>query len=382
MSSRPCACEGSNENCRYCFGSGSLPDSRSSIAPVRISTRRNTKVLTKTSEADKLHGHWPGLILDDSRRRVVPPEAITTKAPNWNRVLQQDSGDRQIRAARNPINGPTADLSSPRRVGPPKKSPKIVAQKQGLSRQLAVCEYCNMAVHPSHLRQHRYEAHGLGMRPVKPSRGPTQAPTEGFGPDRAKKPVYVLCPVCQWRLRETDVREHFEEVHAPRHSSKRGVPPKACEREATSAKQQAGASPSIQVKPGSNLVPCPKCPSSVRKDHLERHFRRVHAPGSNLPEDRASPALKFPSKATFVRGRQPKLTKKTTAGGNSRYRALSIGSGNSGPGHDDSDQRVAPVDNYWEDRRLDGSRDYSQIREDGRFGSHPSYDSCDDESAP
>jgi hypothetical protein len=37
---------------------------------------------------------------------------------------------------------------------------------------------------------------------------------------------------------------------------------------------------------------------------------------------------------------------------------------------------------YWEDRRLDGSRGYWRYREEGRFGSHPSFDSCDDESAP
>jgi hypothetical protein len=43
-----------------------------------------------------------------------------------------------------------------------------------------------------------------------------------------------------------------------------------------------------------------------------------------------------------------------------------------------SDQRRE----YRENRRLDGSRDYWQLREEGRFGSHPSFDSCDDESTP
>jgi hypothetical protein len=61
---------------------------------------------------------------------------------------------------------------------------------------------------------------------------------------------------------------------------------------------------------------------------------------------------------------------------------LATGSGYSGPLRNDEDDRVNAIDKHWEERRLDGSRDYWQIREEGRFGSHPSYDACDDESAP
>lgn len=63
--------------------------------------------------------------------------------------------------------------------------------------------------------------------------------------------------------------------------------------------------------------------------------------------------------------------------------SLAAGQGFNGPSENyadrDGDQ---PVQNYWFERRLDGSRDYSQFREGGRFGSHPAYDECDDESAP
>ena len=48
----------------------------------------------------------------------------------------------------------------------------------------------------------------------------------------------------------------------------------------------------------------------------------------------------------------------------------------------DCNERPNELDNHRIERRLDGSRDYWQIREEGRFGSHPSFDSCDDESAP
>jgi hypothetical protein len=61
---------------------------------------------------------------------------------------------------------------------------------------------------------------------------------------------------------------------------------------------------------------------------------------------------------------------------------LAAGKGYSGPAPNVDGDELALIDNYWEERRLDGSRDYWQIREEGRFGSHPSFDACDDESAP
>ena len=63
-------------------------------------------------------------------------------------------------------------------------------------------------------------------------------------------------------------------------------------------------------------------------------------------------------------------------------RRLASGIGQADPLSDDRDENVNEIDNYWEARRLDGSRDYGQIREDAQFGSHPSYDGCDVESSP
>ncbi len=37
---------------------------------------------------------------------------------------------------------------------------------------------------------------------------------------------------------------------------------------------------------------------------------------------------------------------------------------------------------YYETRRLDGARDFWSIRDHGQFGSHPTFDACDDESNP
>jgi len=126
----------------------------------------------------------------------------------------------------------------------------------------------------------------------------------------------------------------------------------------------------MRVPIGRNLVQCPRCPSPVRADRLDRHLRHVHKAARNGAQLPAAP----------VRAR--KLSKRVSPGGPQRYKALAIGSGVGGPAGDDNDERSHELDNYWEERRLDGSRDYWQIREEGRFGSHPSFDSCDDESAP
>jgi hypothetical protein len=53
--------------------------------------------------------------------------------------------------------------------------------------------------------------------------------------------------------------------------------------------------------------------------------------------------------------------------------------------HPEHSGRVSPlgeVRNYRAERGLDGSRDFWQFRETGRFGSHSVYDDCGGESAP
>jgi len=48
-------------------------------------------------------------------------------------------------------------------------------------------------------------------------------------------------------------------------------------------------------------------------------------------------------------------------------RGLTTGTGLNDPVKDDVDEGLSGIDNYWEERRLDGSRDYWQIRENGHF---------------
>jgi hypothetical protein len=280
------------------------------------------------------------------RRRTAPQKPVVVRAPMVTRSVVARSKRNQA--------------PSPKHSVPVKKNPTPFATNQISEQTLTLCEFCNAAVKPSRIESHKYRVHGIGKRPPVSERLSTQdIPNNEPAPSQAKRQTFSLCPICHWRLRSEDIRSHVEKVHsAPRPSF---VP----------WRQRSKM-----------LVPCPECSSSVRSNRLQNHLQRIHGSNAAISQGGGSSVINFSQKAPSRRERRPKLTKKVASGGNVRYRALSTGSGHSGPSHDDNDERVASVDNYWEERCLDGSRDYWQIREEGRFGSHPSYDACDDESAP
>lgn len=144
-------------------------------------------------------------------------------------------------------------------------------------------------------------------------------------------------------------------------------------RPAIPAPRVEAKAPLLLSPSGNPLVQCKDCPSKnnkVRVDHIEKHMRDVHGVGRTGPKPRSIPT---PAR---------KLSKRVVPGEAARNKALNMGSGVNGSAVDDGDERVGELDNYSEERRLDGARDFWQIREEGRFGSHPSFDSCDDESAP
>ena len=64
-----------------------------------------------------------------------------------------------------------------------------------------------------------------------------------------------------------------------------------------------------------------------------------------------------------------------------RAQALAMGRGLAGPADANADTGANLV-NYWTERRLDGARDFWQIRDHGEFGSYSSHDDFGDESAP
>jgi hypothetical protein len=367
MSSRPCACQGSNENCRYCFGSGFLRGSQSSRTS-NLDPSQLVRVQANTSHTDKLKGHWAGMILDDTRRSAEIPEARYLEFFEKRRLAQQKPKVLLPTAVRSVVARPRLSQAPPKRSAPPKS----LSTKKISGQCLAMCEYCNVALNPSHIESHNYKVHGIGKWPARPNKPTRQdIPNNERAHSQDTRPTFAFCRICHWRLRSEDIQSHVEKVHSPARPSFL-----SWEQHSRMSARHAGTTLTRM------LVPCPKCPSSVRTDHLQSHLTRIHGSDAAALPSGVSATINSAPTAPSGRERRPNLTKKVGSGVNARYRALSTGSGHSGPSHDDGDDRAASVDNYWEERRLDGSRDYSQIREDGRFGSHPSYDACDDESAP
>jgi len=105
------------------------------------------------------------------------------------------------------------------------------------------------------------------------------------------------------------------------------------------------------------LVSCPICRQSVRASRLPKHLRWHTQVGNPKPTRARGPVVSA--------GRN--LAKPEVR----IVRAGAVGTGKATVTGQDA-----------EERRLDGSRDNWRIRESGRFGSHPTFDSLDDESKP
>jgi len=111
------------------------------------------------------------------------------------------------------------------------------------------------------------------------------------------------------------------------------------------------------------LVRCPICNASVLPARLDRHLRRVHSANLDQLAGRARPQ---PQTRAARHAQGPEAPRSGPAG-----QSLLQEDGDSG----EAQSSVV-------ERQLDGSRDFWQFRESGRFGSYSSFDDYEDESAP
>ncbi len=118
------------------------------------------------------------------------------------------------------------------------------------------------------------------------------------------------------------------------------------------------------------LTKCPQCSSFVKNKNLSKHLRRVH-PIGNPATTQVRVASKSPTinqKKVITKPSTP-ATKRSKVQPNSSLRSMAPTKA--------QEQRIQ---SNRAQRALDGSRDFRQYRETGRFGSHPSYDDYGDES--
>lgn len=149
----------------------------------------------------------------------------------------------------------------------------------------------------------------------------------------------AVCPKCGRKFSKNLLKWHIGLVHGGGRSQKSHKPAAPLIKSSLDL-----ASQPVNVR---GHIKCPHCVSFVKPAKIHGHIETVH--GRKLPPSR---------------------------------RAIRAGSSTTA---DSMPSRSSPSlqrDDHLENRRLDASRDYWRYREGGRFGSHPSYDDCGDESKP
>jgi hypothetical protein len=136
-----------------------------------------------------------------------------------------------------------------------------------------------------------------------------------------------------------------------------------------------------------NLIQCPKCPLRVRK--LRKHLTKVHAISPSqqvhLPQPAKSELVKCDSCASWIRqdrlgSHSSRVHRTSVSAFADRHPAETTRAGTSSISAR-SKEVTAHVPSS--EHRFDATRDYyAAYRDNGQFGSHPSHDGFDDESAP
>jgi hypothetical protein len=140
-------------------------------------------------------------------------------------------------------------------------------------------------------------------------------------------------------------------------------------------------SPTV-IKSVRRMIKCRKCHSDVRSDRMDRHLHERCPPRHGaIPTKESSPSAAPKSRARMDSTTR-RLTGDVISGGSTKPLHLGRhGSKRLNPVAE-HDSNSDPRKEYREERRLDGSKDFWPHRDQGRFGSHPSFDACDDESIP
>ncbi len=237
--SRSCVCGGSNENCRFCNGSGILPDHLDSFVG-----RPVNKV--EPGAMGKTNGH----VGSEDSQIAQPPLILCPK--DCKLLIKPETLAAHIA-----------------RVHKPKwKPPKIS------SSAYTHCPFCNTKLRKDELRKHQVKWHAdklnlAGTAVVQSPTSPTpylenHVPTAG-----AKLPrnSAVVSAVQNPKSSIEGSTKHQIIVNLPGHIQR--------------VKQQQAAQAFANAK--LRCVPCPSCAAPVRADRIQRHMLKVHKTNYSPP---------------------------------------------------------------------------------------------------
>lgn len=168
--SRPCVCGGSNENCRYCNGLGSIPDN--------------------LSDALTVHIHLP----ESKRIHIDESEPL----PGWRTLSFRD----RLAALIAMLTKKDATVSTPKDNRP--------------DHHWVLCpKGCGDRLRPDEVQDHLRRSHASASATDRTNR---EAPSSG------SKLVFNICPECKARVRGDRLNRHLKKVHKSRAVGARAVP--------------------------------------------------------------------------------------------------------------------------------------------------------------
>jgi hypothetical protein len=210
--SRPCVCGGSNENCRFCGGLGTLPDRlgaaleerlqhlESGLVSVRSSKRARRKLVSHRMPSDTP----PPPSAPDARFQTPCPECGVLLRPgrvasHLRKVHAAAAPVHQLRSVQGWRNGTTGNKND---------------------RRYESCSVCNATVGVDRIERHMAKAH-KNLRAVV-----SVVKAYGVAPDMQQKdkaaPLgqpqkvsteYETCRVCKVRVRASRMNRHMRKAH-------------------------------------------------------------------------------------------------------------------------------------------------------------------------
>lgn len=319
--SRPCVCQGSNENCRYCFGRGFVSDNEGlpgKTEPSQFGARAS-------------YGR---------RRPLVQCPQCGVQVTRLQKHLRKRHGIQSTGGSSEPFIGNVIDHSTPAEKTKGIASSLFTNLKSRFIRSFSLPRDASSQASAKRLIPPREP-------PSKQSHAVPQVQFE-IGPTRL-----ATCPRCgatfpnknlfdaHWKSRQCNTKPLLlKQPRIPRMSST----DKILQRKSETSGE---------------LVTCPQCNARVKSKKIAKHMR-----------------AKCPKRMARSSGSDRRRTQRGSASPNNAFSRLETG-------QPSSVKKRALHDQVHGRDRGDATRGYAHsYREQGRFGSHSSHDGFDDESSP
>lgn len=360
---RPCSCQGTNERCYKCDGTGYLPE-RHTAKPMNtpsIAIRLPTK---KRRGAPARAGFKTGRSAQapiQRQQQTLPPPRMMLRLP--------DDAPKPMYLVREGIRFTHCnrcgfyvvserylvhdDICAHRQVRPPLPAHRPpVLSRVAKPQDRVTCVHCKNMVNLKNMARHLRRSHGLDPAQAPQTAAMTSAPvptsalllTSGTAAGYLLRGGvrYTRCGACNKDIRSERFLVHVEICPSLSKHRKPGVPihiaPPKERAGSPAARPHAGVQATISA-----MEACAVCGCMVRQNNMKRHQRRAHPPA--------------PAPHPAQKGRKQAPSQKSASVGSMLQRETGS--------------------------QMDAIKHLGYFaRESGRFGSMPSYDDYSDEGGP